>query len=431
MKSNKESITLFTLATLLTVFLAGMATASYKSFPYALFQPLLAGIDLAVGTVLFDETDLEIRWKIPLRDITGVTVNDGAPRLTLIGTAVGDSVLLVDETGKTRHSWGKKYSEIWPDQKHLMTLRALDDRYFYYRDARLLDDGGIVTVMNTVGITPWGAGMLRFDRDSNVLWKNDLPFYNNFTIGYDGRLYGLYHQVNKTGIKNLESLPPPLLEDTIGIVDIRTGELRDSISIPAAFARSPFAAMLTHVGQDGSGDYLHSNAVDVIARRIPGVPWAQPGRIIVSLRNPGIMAIIDPASKTVVHAAFLPTRRQHCLHLDSKDNLLAFDNHGGGAVSGGGFTRLVALAPDSLALRWKYDGSAETPLASDEWGCIQELGDGGFMAVDGENGRVFDIDAQGIVLWEYTTPIRQGNHVPVLTFARRISGINTTFLEKP
>lgn len=431
MKNNKESFALFTIAATLAVFIGGMATASFKSFPYVLFQPLLAGIDLAVSTIFFDKNDLEVRWKIPLRDIKGVTINDGAPRLTLIGSAFGDSVLLIDETGKTRHAWKKKYSEIWPDQKHLMTLHHLDDRYFYFRDARLLEDGGIVTVMNTVGITPWGAGMLRLDRDSNVMWKNDLPFYNNFTIGYDGRVYGLYHQVNRTGIDNLASLPPPLLEDTVGIVDRETGKLLDSVSIPAAFAASPFAAMLTHVGQDGSGDYLHSNSVDVIARRIPGIPWAVPGRIIVSLRNPGIMAVIDPASRSVVHAAFLPTRRQHCLHLDSNDTLLAFDNHGGGTVAGGGFTRLVALAPDSLALRWKYDGSATAPLASDEWGCLQETAQNTLMAVDAENGRVFDVDRQGNILWEYITPERQGAHIPVLTFARRISEINKTFLEKP
>src|SRR3546814_13193077 len=79
------------------------------------------------------------------------------------------------------------FSAVWNETSPVK--EPMPDNFFYWRKARLLPDGGLLAIFVVTGDTPWGYGMVKLDKDSNVIWSYLGQTHHDFDMGADGRIY--------------------------------------------------------------------------------------------------------------------------------------------------------------------------------------------------------------------------------------------------
>ena len=155
------------------------------------------------------------------------------------------------------------------------------------------------------------------------------------------------------------------------------------------------------------GDVLHANTVVELGPETAGVAALPPafasGRLLVSLREIDVVAVVDPESSEVVWARRGPWRAQHEPSLLPTGRLLLFDNRGHG-----GFSRLLELDPVSGAVIWSHGGEPPRDFASTIGGTCARLPNGNTLATLSVPGRAVELDVAGEVVWELRTPHRAG-----------------------
>lgn len=421
--------TLFALAVAVLLFLGGILTGLHKTFPYAAFDPFVQSLKSVAYTAQLPKNNDEIRWKPHALDWDGArsgpAAAEGYGGYTLITTTHDQVARLIDGAGKTVHEWRVSFNALWPDQEHLLKPHHMDDSYFYLRDGHLFPNGDVILMYGVGGLTPWGAGMVRLDKDGKVIWKNAGFYYNDFTLRADGSLYALHHKVRTAPVGHYTNISTPLLEDSIALIGA-DGRTLDDISIVDAFAASDYANMLRLLTADDEGDYTHTNYIHEIAQDY-GVAWARKGNLILSHRNISAFSVLDPRQKKIVYAAYLPLRRQHNILQTSRGSFMSFDNRGN--MLGRGFSRVVEFDPVTLGLLWDYAGTRAQGLESMEWGALQELPNGNILIVEAERGHLIEVNRAMQTAWEYATPLRKDGNTAVISSAHRYSAEELEFLK--
>jgi hypothetical protein len=173
----------------------------------------------------------------------------------------------------------------------------------------------------------------------------------------------------------------------------------------------------------GSGDYLHTNGIDVLdgsaARKLPE---ATAGRVLLSFRDVSAVAILDPERGEIVWAAIGPWLRQHDPDLLPSGDILLFDNQGN-LGPGGGISRVLEFDPATMRIAWSYAGGEGRPLESAFRSSQQRLANGNTLVTEGEGGRLLEVTPAGEVAWEYVNPVRGGDRdelVPIVAWAQRV-----------
>jgi outer membrane protein assembly factor BamB len=140
--------------------------------------------------------------------------------------------------------------------------------------------------------------------------------------------------------------------------------------------------------------------VEVLDGRIAEhVPAFRRGNVLVSLQVPDIVAVVDLEQEEVVWALRGEFKRQHDPRVLANGNLLLFDNLGRPEESS-----VIELDPLTGTTRWAYRGSATAPFFSQSCGTAQRLPNGNTLVTESDNGRVFEIDADGEIVWEFYNP---------------------------
>jgi len=108
--------------------------------------------------------------------------------------------------------------------------------------------------------------------------------------------------------------------------------------------------------------------------------------------------------------------------LPGAGHLLAFNNgYGGPAGMGSSVVEIEPpLAPDGSYLlprgarygpaapSWEYRGHPPSSFTADFLSGAQRLADGNTLVTAGPQGRIFEVDSRGTVVWEYTNPFSGG-----------------------
>lgn len=163
------------------------------------------------------------------------------------------------------------------------------------------------------------------------------------------------------------------------------------------------------------GDYLHTNTVEVL----PDTPLGRQderfrkGNILSSQRNTNTIYIIDKdTGKVVWHWGPGELVGQHHPNMLASGNILIYDNGGVGGYPRKvrAHTRLIEVNPISEKIVWQY---VHEPLSyyhdkfsSWYWGSVQQLPNGNTLSLDANKGRLFEITADGEIVWEYVNGYR-------------------------
>jgi outer membrane protein assembly factor BamB len=145
--------------------------------------------------------------------------------------------------------------------------------------------------------------------------------------------------------------------------------------------------------------------VEVIPARIAGrVKGIEEGDLLISLRSPNLVAVLDRTSGRIKRAVTGRTIEQHSPHFLPDGRVVVFDNRGGAKSEGG--SRVVRIDLETAELQQLFPTSDSTdflPVSSATAGHIDvsEMGTRILVSFTGQ-GRVLEIDVQtGTVLWEF------------------------------
>jgi hypothetical protein len=328
----------------------------------------------------------------------------------------GDSTqaFLFDMQFNLKHRWGVPFSKIWPNPRHVPT--PVKDGYVSFFACHLYPNGDLLAVLHGVQNTAAGYGLVKLDKDSNILWSYAAGVHHSVDVAADGTVYAVQHETVNSLPDGLQFIPTPCLVDSVAVLAPDGKPKGKPISILEAFRDSPYAAILqllepSKYRDDQNApstkelfeekariqDVLHTNTVKVLtpalAQKFPG--W-KAGQLLITLRKLDTIAVVDPESRAVVWAASGPWRGLHDAQFLDTGNLLLFDNLGLPKGS-----RVLEYDPRTQAFPWSYTGENWGPFFSNERGMCQRLPNGNTLAVNSKGGEILEVTREKEVVWSF------------------------------
>jgi outer membrane protein assembly factor BamB len=342
---------------------------------------------------------------------SGVVFHDPAQAMGGVNFYVSGhapEALVLDMDGAVLHRWRLPFEDAFDEEKGGVNTA-------YWRRALPLPDGSVVAIFQA-------GGMVKVDRDSNLLWAVDEGFYNDLEVTDDGTILAIGKAARVVPEINLEER---VLEDFIVAVSAE-GVVLGRFSLLRAFLDSPFSKMLTPMKD--RGDIFHTNTLEWLdGSRVERSELFRRGNLLVSLREVDVVAIVDPLREIVEWASRGPWDAQHQPTLLADGNLLIFDNRGAG-----GRARVLEFDLTNGTVAWEYTGSEGNRLMSPEAGSCQRLPGGTTLITESERGRAIEVTRDGEVVWEFVSPHRAGpqrNLVATLFEVVRIPRAAVGFLD--
>ncbi|MEJ2138972.1 MAG: arylsulfotransferase family protein [Gammaproteobacteria bacterium] len=416
---NRLALLLPLVALIFLSFIAGTFVIYFERYPFEHFERAYKALR-AQYFVLFVTEDprdrqwLDIRTLEPQRIASlpedllmhGVTIHDAAlayEGYTLYtGGPAAYPLQLVDMDGTPVHEWRLPVDLL---QGPALDMPIDNPNQIQIRRVKLQTDGSLLMVVcYFLQHTPYGMGVVKLDKDSNIVWQNLNSAHHDIDITADGRVYALTQYIQNKAPDWPKTIKAPYLAETISILD-HNGETIKTISILDALRQSPFEAAYQYIdGSEQRGDILHTNSIDVIEKDInTRIPGAKPGDILVSIRNSDTLVLIDPDTEKVTWAARGPWHHQHDADLLDNGNILLFDNLGN--LEGRERTRILEIDPQNLAIVWRYPGdNTSDRLMSRVLGSQQRLANGNTLITESTRGRLLEVTPAGKIVWEYWLP---------------------------
>jgi hypothetical protein len=410
---NRLLIVLPLFALLFLGFIAGAAVISFKVYPYEeLRKAFLAAEALSTQRRKKESiADLLIGAKpVSPEDYASPAARDSAegvtrhqPEKAYAGYTVYTSlrshapIPLIDMDGKVVHEWHIPAQELRGEREdgHTLPENPLSVTYPY-----LFPNGDMIMVLTMAWQTPWGFGIVKVDKDSNLIWKFLKRAHHSISVAPDGTIYALLHSIRSTPWPGLKNITTPFVEDTVVVLSPDGVEL-ESVSVLKAIQDSPWQSLLMHANPANvRGDLLHVNAVTYIdAEAASRLPMAEAGQLLISMRNLDVIAILDLASAQITWAARGAWTMQHDPDLLDNGNLLIFDNRGDLQRNGG--SRIIEVDPATLGIVWEYPGDSGERLYTSVYGSHQVLPNGNTLITESNNGRLLEVTREREIVWEH------------------------------
>lgn len=323
--------------------------------------------------------------------LSGVTIHDSEAAgegFNFYTSGHFPGAILTDMEGNVLHRWTCKFLDAWPEKAG----ETLDDNAEYWRRAHLFENGDVLVVFE-------GHGLVKLDRDSNVLWKRLGGEHNDVKVMDDGSIYAL----SRVATTSVTVRPgAPILENFVVILDSSGEEIR-SASVLGAFLRSEYANVLEEI--QIYGDIFNINAVEVLrSGTVDGVPEFTGGSVLLSLCTPNLLAVFDMELGEITWISREGWVCQHDPSITPEGTILLFDNRGHEERS-----RLIEFDPATGEHVWTYEGATPDDFFSETCGAVQRLPNGNTLATESDRGRVIEIAPDGSIVWEYLNPERAGN----------------------
>jgi hypothetical protein len=327
---------------------------------------------------------------------------------------VSTEAYLLDMQFKLHHRWGVPFSKIWPNPRHVPT--PVKDSYVAFFACHLYPNGDLLVVLHGVQQTAVGYGLVKLDKNSEIIWSYAAGMHHHVDVGGDGTIYAIQHETVNSMPEGLEFIPTPCLVDFVVMLTPDGKPKGTPIPVLEAFRDSPYAALLQSLepakakdAETGPStmqrfddktrkqDALHTNTVQVLtpalAQKFPG--W-KAGQLLITMRNLDAIAVVDPETRAVVWAARGPWQAPHDAQFLDNGTLLLFDNQGMRKGS-----RVLEYDPRTQAFPWSYTGENWGPFFTSERGMCQRLANGNTLAVNSIGGEILEVTRAKEVVWSF------------------------------
>lgn len=205
----------------LTIGFLGFVAGAYNMYTDAFPSRYLAdayrgGLALFEQRTQFSNPYPRELWQPARTEQRGVTIHDverAYEGLTLYTSGHAQKAFLISMTGEVVHEWSVPFSALWDESAAVRNPRP--DRNLYYRKAHLYPNGDLLAIYIGIGDTPWGYGLVKINKDSEVQWKFLEQVHHDVTVAEDGTIFTLTHEVTNHEIERFGHLKPPRIDDFV------------------------------------------------------------------------------------------------------------------------------------------------------------------------------------------------------------------------
>ncbi len=297
-------------------------------------------------------------------------------------------VRLIDRTGQVVHQWSVDKGSLFPD--------SLDLRWTY-PEVRALH-GSHVTPDGDLLVNLSRVGTVRLDACGQIQWRLAEGNHHSIAQAHDGTFWipGTSRRPRQTSAAHPDGY--------------------------SGLDESVWTERLLHVGENG--DLLHLNDVEPLSPRMADeYPLFDAGDLLVSLREPHLVFVLDPDTKETKWHASAPFIQQHDPDFVGDGWIGVFDNNEDfterGTMLGG--SRIVAMQPHTDSMEIRFPTSASDPFYTDVRGKFQHIPNGNMLLTEAQAGRVVEVDSTVQTVWEWVHPPYDARQVPVVTKATRLN----------
>jgi hypothetical protein len=329
----------------------------------------------------------------------GVTTHDESHAwngLNFMGSGHFPGAILMDMEGNVIHEWRYDFRRAWP---HYPRGKKYDvpEMDFWFR-VHLFENGDVLAVFT-------GLGIIRIDKDSNLIWRELNGSHHDFSVMDDGSVYVLTQ--DERIITKFEGRKR-VTDNYVVILDVDGDEAR-RVSVFDAFWNSPFASALRPPVINAGikkVDMFHANRLEPLDGRLADrLPGFREGNVLLSCRNLNALAVLDMEHEKIVWMQSGMWLQQHDAHVLENGNIMLFDNQGDY-----GSSRVLEFDPVTLEIAWMYKGSKTDDFFSEKAGTNQRLPNGNTLITETHFGRAFEVTRDGTIVWEYLNPERTGEN---------------------
>lgn len=413
---------LFVLSIALIAFLVGAYVIIAKVPPYRLLTNAHeAAVALYAKSTQYSDpykTDLWYEARNDNRGVVTYLADRAHNGYTLYTSSHEASAFLVDMSGKEVHRWHVPPEEIWDGKRE---AAGAIGPFVYIRKSYMFPNGDLLALYEGSGDTPWGLGLVKLDKESNVLWTYlDERAHHDLDVGPDGKIYLLTHEMRHEPVPEQGNLETPLIEDFLTILS-PDGDVQKRFSLLDVIAESRFKWLYGGLTRRAAQDPLHSNSVKYVgAEAGDAMNIAREGDLMISFRNIKLVGVLDPEKEEIVWGTTGPWIGQHDAEPLANGNILLFDN--GGNFNGPAGSRVIEFKPETMEIVWQYEGSEQDPLKSVLRSEAARLENGNTLITESEAGRFLEVTPEGEIVWEYVNPVRGGDgdkQIPIVAWAKR------------
>ncbi len=297
--------------------------------------------------------------------------------------------------------------------------------------ARLLDGDGEV-IHRWIDTTSWNAaeihgavplpdgsiviararnGLRRLEKCGDEMWKLRYAAHHSVFLSEDGTLWVSGRRRLKRGdprLADLYGITAPFREDTVIQVSLE-GEILQEFSVPKLLLDADMEGLLFASGEDVPGskfldDLTHLNDVEVLQTTdADAFPMFKAGDVMVSLRNINLVFVFDPETREIKWHQTGPWLRQHDPDFRPDGKITIFNNRRDGTQLGTRFggSNILELDPASRRVKVLYQGTEDRVFYTDTLGKHQNLENGNILISGGHEGRVFEVNPAGKIVWEF------------------------------
>jgi hypothetical protein len=296
------------------------------------------------------------------------------------------SVYLIDMEGKVVHTWNMPYP---PGSSGYLTPRG---RLFY---------NGKIPDSTHLGQQAFkGGAALEVDWNSKVLWevKEAGHHHDGVRLRNDNVLLVSARTLPEEIVRQVRGGRPgsefdngkmyadylvEMTTDGKPVWEWRVWEHLDPVNDPITFS------------QDARDEWTHAN----------GVSEMPDGNLLLSFRNISTVIMINRQTGAVYwKLGPPPLSGQHAPVLLDNGNVLLFDNGPHRVDESLPYSRVLEIEPATKKIVWKYQETIVTSFYSPRISNAQRLPNGNTLICEGVFGRMFEVTADGAVVWEYVNP---------------------------
>ncbi len=311
---------------------------------------------------------------------------------TVFTSSHEQKAFLLSMDGQIVHEWQIPFSKVWTSSPPHIKIPNSDD-FIVLAKAHVYPNGDLLAIHQSMNDTPYGYGLVKVDQNSKVIWKYPHNVHHDVTIGKDGKIYTLTQELVKDKIN--------WYDDLIIVLSPEGKELK-KLSVAKALRNSDYSDTVKKIR---SWDPLHTNSVEVLNEEMADkFPLFKKGQVLISLRNPEIIAIVDLEAEKVVWATTGSWRQQHDPDFLPNGNILLFDNEG--HIGEGGKSRVMEINPNTMEIAWQYTGGKDNIFDSPVGSSQQRLPNGNTLITQTCFGRIFEVTPEQKIVWEFMSPFR-------------------------